>query len=406
MVCRKCGAVNGEDAMFCENCGGDLHDTGQRKISKWLFVLAAEVIGLLLLIFVEVTAMEGSRTAEKTAERYFVYTANGDWQEAYELLQLTEIQGWKGAFIGPRALERAQGTSSLGIVQDYKIRQENGETGSQSFSEWFQKRKERGNDEESSSGTYVIIDYQTQDNAESSSFAVDLQEMSGEWKVKIMDYVCQNYRIYVPAGAEVRVDEVMLDEDYIIINEEESYEGMDGYLIPYIFVGAHSIAVTLEGMEEVADTIWLQYDSSPYYLEHMPMKQETLEELLKKSEENMQQIYSAALEGKSGKAIEGLCTSEAEQLQEIQESYQYLLSGFHESSVQPEKIEFYDIVGEVTEENNSVFLQFKYKMEYTQENWSGKSVRDTYEGDGEAQFDFIKEDGNWVQTNLGCRELY
>ena len=63
-------------------------------------------------------------------------------------------------------------------------------------------------------------------------------------------------------------------------------------------------------------------------------------------------------------------------------------------------------MGEVTEENNSVFLQFKYKMEYTQENWSGKSVRDTYEGDGEAQFDFIKEDGNWVQTNLGCRELY
>ena len=406
MICRKCGVINGEDAMFCENCGGNLHDAGQKKISKCFFVLTAEAIGLLLLVFAGVVAMDGNSTAEKIAERYFVYTANGNWQEAYELLQLTEIQGWKGAFIGPRALERAQGTSGLGIVQDYKVRQEDDETGSQSFREWFQKRKESGNGEESSLEKFVIIDYQIQDNAEGSSYAVELQEISGEWKVKIMDYVCQNYRIYVPAGAEGCVDEIILDEDYIIIDEEEHYEGMDGYLIPYIFIGSHSIEVSLEGMEEVADTIWLQYDSSPYYLEHMPMKQETLEELLEKSWENMQQIYSAALEGKSGKAIEGLCTSESEQLQEIQESYQYLLSEFHESSVQPEKIEFYDIVGEVSRENNSVFLQFKYKMEYIQENWSGKSVRDTYEGDGEAQFDFVKEDGNWVQTNLGCRELY
>ena len=57
MVCRKCGAVNGEDAMFCENCGGDLHDTGQRKISKWLFVLAAEVIGLLLSGFLPLLSL-------------------------------------------------------------------------------------------------------------------------------------------------------------------------------------------------------------------------------------------------------------------------------------------------------------------------------------------------------------
>lgn len=406
MICRKCGAVNGEDAMFCENCGGNLHDTGQKNISKWFFVLAAETIGLLLLVFAGVVAMEGNSAAEKTAERYFVYTANGDWQEAYDLLQLAEIQGWKGAFIGSEALERAQGNGSLGIVQNYKIRQEN-ETVPRNFSEWYQQQKKNGNGEESSLEKTVVIDYQLQDNMEGSSYIVELQEVSGAWKVQVMDYVCQNYCIYVPTGAEVSVDGIVLNDDYTISEwDMEDYEGVDGYMIPYIFCGSHNITVTLEGMEEVTDTVWLQYDSSPYYLEHMPMNQETLEELLKKSGENMRQIYSAALEGKSGKAIEDLCTSESEQLQEIQESYQYLLSEFHESSVQPEKIEFYDIVGEVSEENNSVFLQFKYRMEYIQESWSGGTVRDTYEGDGDVQFYFIKEDGNWLQTNLGCRELY
>lgn len=163
----------------------------------------------------------------------------------------------------------------------------------------------------------------------------------------------------------------------------------------------------MEGMEDVSETIQIEAGESYYQLEKMPLKQETLDELIELGRENMQKIYNAAVEGKNFAAIEELFTADEETKREIEESYEYLLSDIHEGSVQIENVNFLNLFGEASGEGGSVSIGFEYEMQYLEEDWwSGELERDTYKGSDKWQFYFVNENGKWVQTNLGCDELY
>ena len=180
---------------------------------------------------------------------------------------------------------------------------------------------------------------------------------------------------------------------------------MDVYQIPQIFYGTHEIKITMEDMEDVIETFQIDYGSSQYYKESMKVKEEVLDALAQKAGENMQKIYSAAMAGKGFKTVENLFTSSEEARKGIKESYENLLSGLNEGSSQPTKANFQNITGDVY--GSEVEMSFDYDLDYRYEDWWDEEWEvGNYKGEDQWVFQFVKEDGNWVQTNLGCEPLY
>lgn len=429
MFCQNCGAPNSDDAVFCESCGAKLEKedkpflpNGQnggnaingnnasypaqairtvmhKPISKLTVVLIAEVIALVAVVYAIFSIGEKGFGAEQEATNYFINIANGDWEKAYKKLDIEESE-----FINSQMFAEANKENYLGSVNNYEVR-----TNSQN------SPLEQG----SSLGTVVTIDYRVKGNTENSSYAVTVNKQADKrylffdnWKVGASNLICQDYSIYVPQGASVAVDGILLDDKYAAADNVENgdyYEdvNLSHYVIPQIFYGIHSITVSMEDRKDIADTIQIGYDNTQYYVENMQFKDEVLTELIQMAGEDMQQIYNAALAGKNLKTIENLFSQKEEYMESIKESYDILLSGMNEGSSVPAKISFSDITGNVYNNGTSVEVSFAYEVEYTYEDWwSGERKKDRYQGTDEWSFYFVKEDGNWVLANLGCENLY
>lgn len=446
MFCEECGMQNSDDAAFCENCGAKLRNSpeqgsaptqgnvpiqrGQgvrpkqgttssmqgnwavkapekKPFSKLFAVIAAEAVVLAAMIFVGVQMENERKEPQNVAERYFVNLANGDWQEAFEQLSFLP----EDEFITAENFAKTQAEYNMGIIEEFQVRetqQAADMSGLQNFESYLSQQSGIQGTGMQSLEEEVVIDYRKQGGMNVESYTVSLQSADGNWKVAGSNLVCQDYSIYVPKGAIVSVDGISLGNDYAVREGEEYYqEGVDGYMIPFLFYGIHDIKVTMEGMEDVSETVRVDYGDSRYYLEKMFPQKETLDALIDLGRENMQKIYNAAMEGKNFAAIEELFTTEKETREEIRESYEYLLSEIHEGSIQIENVSFYNMMGEASREGDSVSFGYEYEMQYLEEDgWDDSPERNTAQESGECRFYFVKEDGKWVQTNLGCEQLY
>lgn len=480
MFCPNCGYENGEDALFCENCGvnlaeavrqseaektvilgagKDIQDNNEsanagygqangyaqnagygqangyaqnagygqesgyaqnsgygptngyaqngvnvqkpasekKPISKWIFVVAAEVIVILICAWTLKGIIGNINTPERTAENYFVHVANGEWEEAYKDLDIEEIANGNSDFVNSEMYSKGQAQKSLGIVSNYQVA-----AGNDALNELNNVLE--GISGGDSLGQTIRIDYRAAGDTENSVYVVSLNNTAkNKWKVGVSDLLCRDYRISVLSGASVSVDGIDLGAEYFT----ETTDYMDSYTIPYLFYGIHEIKVSMEDMEDVVDTVSVDYSEAYYYCDRMLLKEEVLDTLIQKAGENMQQIYSAAIAGKNLKTIKELFTVNEESMESIKESYGYLLSGMNEGSSQIKNINFYNVKGQAYVDSLGVEISFDYKIDYTYEDWwSGNTENDVYEGSEESIFSFVKENGNWVQTNLGCNTLY
>lgn len=435
MICPNCKMVVREGAMFCENCGMDVRNmymqNGERiprnypsnqnpnsfpvaqgsgygrssqaaaenkPISKWFIILAVEALVFFALIYGIKRNVEVNSSPEHVAANYFIHMANGDWEEAYQELDLGEVNS---NFINAEMFAKAQKRTSLGIINNYQIISDSGR-------EEYKVGQALGGDE-SVLGKDIRIDYRVKGETENSYYTISLNNVANsEWKVGTSYMICDDFRIIVPQGASVSVDDIALEKDYLISEDYYINENrMDNYSIPYLFAGYHDIKVTMEGMEDVVDTFAAGCDGSiQYTLEYMKMKPESIDVLLQKAGENMQQIYSAAMAGKNFNTIRNLFTEDEEILAQIRESYEYLLSDLHEGNLQPTKISFRNLQGNINGYETMVDVDFEYQVEYTYEDsWDGSLKNDVSEDNENLKFNFVKENGNWVQINLGCSVL-
>lgn len=406
----------------------------KKPFPKMLIVIGAEIMLLGILMFYSAHLENKIKKPQYVAETYFLNFVNGDWEKAFLQLELDREWSSDDKFITYEGFEKAQAGNNLGIVEEYQVnedqqeagmnreqslfgdyqdgenRQEKELTGVQSIMQALDRQTGKELKDDGPFFKEVVIDYREQGETKVQSYTVPLQKNDrNNWKVSGADLVCRGYSIYVPKDASVSVDDIVLGEEFVFREGDEgySYGELERYYIPYIFYGYHDIEVSMEGMEDVSKTIQIENGDSYYQLEKMSVKQETLDELIELGRENMQKIYSAAMEGKNFSAIEELFTADQETKREIQESYESLMSDIHEGSVQIEKVSFLNLSGEASGEGGSVSIGFDYEMQYVEEDgWSGELERDTYKGSDNWQFYFVNENGKWVQTNLGCGELY
>ena len=159
-------------------------------------------------------------------------------------------------------------------------------------------------------------------------------------------------------------------------------------------------------MEDVTERFSINYGNSSYWKESMELKEEIRDSLIQKAGENMRKIYGAALAGKNFKTIEGLFSADGERRKEIKESYDSLMAELNEGNDITTRIVFQDITGVSQGSGKTVGLTFSYIREYKYKGWFGEWSDEQDDGSSELEFYFAKENGEWVQTNLGCENLY
>lgn len=404
MFCPNCGTKNSEDACFCENCGTDLRnvtpqDGGQllpvkekKTGSKWLPIIIVEAAVIILGVFLLKGILDKSNSPERVAEKYFVHMANREWEEAYEELDIKEIEESSSDFINLEKYTRYQEQTNTDAVSGYQVVLENNQSGLNGLTNG------------SAFDKTVRIDYCIKGEAGNSTRRLTLNRVgNSRWKVGVSDLLCKDYTLYVPIGASINVDGVHLGTEYYA--QDNGYS--DCYSIPYIFCGPHEIKVTMDDMEDVSETITVEsVNGASYSCDSMTLKTEVLDTLIQKAGENMRQIYASAADGKSIKTIENLFTSNTEYLDDIKESYGYLVTNFHEGSNRLQKVRFRNITGKAYANGAAVEISFNYDMDYMYEDWWGEGwEQDTYSDGATIYMSFAKENGNWVQTNLGCDTL-
>lgn len=412
MVCYRCGMQQKEDALFCENCGAALKNPVSvapvmppdcsndvpygassgymaKSMETWKILLIVEIIAAVfavVVLFQNVTSFFG---AQKVGERFFAAVTNGDWEEAYRMLEVDESE-----FINAAAFRKANESNGSSTVNTYSV-------------------SEKRNLEQGLNGTTITITYRKKGDSNDSTYNVYLNRQAKKqylffdnWKVASNQYMVQDFTISVPKGASAAIDGVPLSKSYLSGSEEDG----DSYTIPYLFAGRHEAEISMESMETVKESFDTAYDSS-YRLYSMQVSEEAVQQALNMAGSNLQKIYAAALHCSTFPAIAELFTTNQEA--GIEESYQTFMESMQEEGYS--KIESLDMskisgTAESYMEDGraviEVYMPFHYALTYSYEDWDGKRQTDTYKDEDSVTFYFIYENGSWVLNNLGCHSLY
>lgn len=389
MICQKCGMSNREDALFCEYCGGKIEMPVGRSAAGKKIVLAVELVAIVLLFFLCFRNVSGLFSAEKVGERYFVAMANGDWEEAYAMLEVEESE-----FINAKTYRQANAAKAFPQMNGYSVRKQT-------------------DLKENLLGTTIVITYRQKGDSTDYTYQAPLNRQSGkkyllfdEWKVSPDQQIAKDCTIQAPQGASVSVDGIMLAQSYLT----ESQGGFDCYTIPAIFNGVHEVTVTMEGMESETGSFDTAYDSR-YSITDMRVAKETLEKTVELSGNALQQVYGAALQGSAYSAVSALFTADPDA--GIEESYRDFMEGMQNDEYSRiEAIDMSNISGTASsymEDGKAVIevdVPFDYKLDYSYQDWDNAQKSDTYSSSDNVTFYFINENGSWVLNNLGCHTLY
>ena len=178
-----------------------------------------------------------------------------------------------------------------------------------------------------------------------------------------------------------------------------------------MFTGQHQIDVSMPGMETVKAVFDAGWDG--YYLYKMQISQGTLQELLGRSEADMQKIYMAAFQGTAFEGISDLFVTDREKSAEIESNYNSLTKEIADNDYyQIEALDMTSVTGEAYSSSEEgiyavINVSFDYRILYSYpDSWENVRRSDIYDGEDALTFYYVLENGRWCLSNLGCHSLY
>lgn len=425
MFCQNCGTKNNDASIFCENCGAKLEkpvDTvvqqtqpvqqeqpaqqtqpiqqtqpvqqpvkPKKPVPKLVIAVIAEAVVLVALIVVFFNIGNSVYGPEKVAEKFFVEVANQNFKEAYKVLDVEEND-----FINEKAFENAKCNVELSKVTEYKV------------------KNTRGKDDEKE----IEIAYKTKGSSSKRSYDISVNKQDSKnmlffenWEISPDAMIVKDFYVSIPNGAEVTVDGVKLGKDYLKKSESDEYQQY--YEIPELFAGEHQIVVTKEGMAEVRKLVDTDVDYG-YAVYSMQMDEELLKEAVDTGIENFETIYKAAAEGKEFDTVANLFSTVEGRKDEGEDDYEDIVYDFTGSSYKTlNKIAFSNVEATASEGYTdtdetcvSVYVEFDYNVDYTEEDWFGDITNDTYDDSSYMYMDLVYEDGKWMIAEVSGGYIY
>ena len=355
-------------------------------VSKWMLAAAAEFCALMFVIYLAAGAISQINSPEKTAERFFVSLVNGDMRKAFDSLGVEE-----SVLVNADTFRLAVSEQDLSRVTNYTVRSDSGDTGGSGL------------------GKTVTVLYRNEGDENDSYMDINVIKSGkkNEWYVSSNAYFSSNVRITVPSGGSVTVDGISLPEEYAEQNQDENGRETAVYTIPKIFKGTHYLTVSAAGREDASRTWSVYSDEDSCDMTDLLYSEEAVAELQQLAVSNMYQIYEAAMAAQDFSAVSGLFTGDPERQADIREDYDYLKERFGNDSTRVSAISFQEIRASTWNSQTDVDLSFAYTGNYIRvDSWNNTTSTETIEDTGSLHFEFVREDGAWVQTQLGCSSLY
>ena len=366
-------------------------------ISKGLIAVIIEACVLVAALFLLYSAVTKAKSPEKVAERYFVSLVNGDYAKAFSLMNIEE-----SSLVNRDSLGRVMSDYDFSRVSTYTVQSHSSGSGYSTYDGYDMSQG-------SELGRNVTILYRNEGDESDSWFDVSVTKSGkkGGWYVSSNQLFANNLQLVVPSGAEVSIDGVTLEPDeggdYSLT---DNGDGTAAYQISRLFTGRHLVTVAADGREEAA-RVWEVYGDGDYYeVTDLLYSEAAINNLQTLAAENMRRIYQGALSGQDFSELAGIFTSDQDMLEIIRQAYENMREELEGEYTQVNSLDFYNMQAYSQNYEARVTLSFEYQASYTQKSWSDELTNENIQNSDSLDFVFVQENGNWVQTSLGCDALY
>lgn len=322
MFCAECGTKNKKGAQFCENCGTKIEGAKKEVTKKEVVAkdkkpmtkknkMIVGIISVVAVVIIGLSIFLSSITNPKNiAEKFFKATANFDFDTIYEYLNVGDSE-----FTSKEMFNKLM---TADLDEDDKPVIINYNVGKPVVSA------------DKMSAT-VTITYMLQDEDESDTFDVKLVKdkkkkwlFFDNWKVNTKGIsVVKDYEIEVLKGSNVNIEGVTLSSNYL--DNEESTDGYDVYVIPSMFATSHNLTITLPMGLEVTDTMYVSEDNNySYDLSLRDLTDEVKDSLKEVSKTSLQTLYDGVKDKKSFDDIKSSFEYENGDLTTLKSDYEKL----------------------------------------------------------------------------------
>lgn len=411
MYCPECGSkIENDDDLFCGECGtslkeyreesfideqekGDFSSTGatipakdmqaippvKQPVSKTKTILICEVIAAAVLLLGIFLSLNKLFSPETTALKYWRAVQGADWSSAYSYYSVPDNE-----MLSEQMYINAHANDTKKAV--YKA-------------EKISSATKTDND------TYTCtISYLPEGSTTKETDQVYLVRDGrkflfwSNWKVVPSDSWAENFMIYVPEGASVKLNgETVSLETAADSNADQNWLST---VIPYIFYGKYQLEVSAEGMETYCTELYIdEYSSNEYYISLVP-SEETKEQLAQQYGTDLKAILENAAAGTDFSEISSYFSSSASKDSYVQSDYEDL-----SNLAENRRLLSYDIsdirvtVDSFDAEDHEVQLYVQMQLTTTSTSyWSSEPRSDTDEIS--AYVSYIREDNGWKLQDI------
>lgn len=418
VYCSICGAKNAPNSHICVQCGHHFEDEiepdstrdeqpltsskGFLKLKnrkspderKSILVPTIAVIALAFCLFGSWFLIDKACDPKKMVEKYFVSLVNGDYERAFDCLNISETE-----LVNPEQFKEYVAGLDLGNVSNYQIIEVG--TDSPSLFQSSSSDSEKGN----TLGKDYVVKYRNLGDSEDQMLPISVSNSLSKqylffdkWTVGYDQIVCDDLYITVPVNSELKLNDVTVPDSMLDSNQNSN--GSDAvYHIPSLFMGTYNVDVSKEGFEDIETILNVSSSDGEFSFLDMTLSESNVRALQKQAVEDMQKIYSAAIQGKPFTEISDLFSPDSSEYSYIQDYYNSLRTALSQdrtvSSLQIRSVEAYSDSNEP-----GVMLRYSYVADY--KNNSGYSAGESRVDDDSwiAMFNYVSYADEWRLERL------
>jgi len=401
MFCGNCGGRNDDDAVFCEVCGENLEqgqfddnlppDSHIQNKKKKAVILAC-VAGFVIFF----VAGNVSTDPFRLAKTYAAALYRQDYSSIYPLLDVKNT-GFTSRKMFEKMLSKSVAHISAGNIVNYEVIDPSRDESS--------SRRSSGENELTKS---YVMQYVLKDSGRTQTHRITFIRQKGnklfffpKWTIANNSVIANNYSIRVPSGATVTFDDnVRLGKEYLSDDTTDRSLGYyDTYVIPAIFIGEYEVQASLP-YATAKQNIRASNNGSAT-IEGFGIKDDSVNELIKKVVDNHQKIYSAAISGRAFKEVSNLFISDDSIQQNTEKQYDSFRENITREGNRILKINFSNPSSsrQANVQQGTVIVSMTLKADYTRENTSWNNVS-TVERSAQnsIRVQFVYRNGQWYQT--------
>ena len=273
------------------------------KVNKLAVVTGILSVAFIASIVVFFIVGKNTFSAQNVATDYFKAITNGDWDVAYDMMDMDESD-----FINKDMFVKAVNGSDTLKVNKYTVKAS-----------------------ESSIAANAVIKYRkrgasSDDELELSMNKEDSKQflLFDSWKISSDTYTVSDFTVQIPSGTTLYMDDVEVPEKYI----NEDTDSYTTYTIDKLFKGTHTFYIETGDFESSKGTYDVEYDEDYYTVDSIKIDQDSQKEIVDTAYGYMKQIIDAASTGQKFNSIKDIFADDA--AKDAKDEYEnYFASAFY-----------------------------------------------------------------------------